>query len=252
MLWRSTDIENTLSFVEQFGRHPGPIPPSTVVSTTLKGLSVDEIAASGPSFLTIQPLHLNALSLSNDRHDMEWATSTLSRNGPDGPACYWDPREFARHLVPSEIRSEVDTVEYVEKAFLLRCVSAAVCLFNNSLGQPPEEFPGCTEVKNLSTVGASGRADRSVFRHGQHCVQLEGKTQRAESCGPLDHNSVLFLVAQEWLSSGVHPMDPVGSPTRPHGDINWYPLAWQQKAQKILFQVFSSSLRRDTSLLVYR
>jgi hypothetical protein len=46
---------------------------------------------------------------------------------------------------------------------------------------------------------------------------------------------------REWIDhqEGYVPMDPPGSSftSRPPGEFHWYPVAWQKKIQKILFQV---------------
>ena len=241
MLWVTPPAR--LSFLEEFDRTPCQLPESTVLGTTVKGLSMDEIVSSGPSFLHVKPLDISSFTLSHstesssDVRNLEWTRSILSTHGHDGQiVSIWSPAEI-QYLVPPQISSEGDTAVYIVNAFLKRALAAAICLFNNAAGLAPEPFLSACTILNTSSIGPSGRADLSIQRGNRHCVLVEAKTYRANTSFNI---SIFEQINDNWLTTTAGtPMDPAGSPQRPEGDINWYGLPWQRKAQKILFQVRS-------------
>jgi hypothetical protein len=226
------------------------------------------MSLSGPHFHGFDRLLIEDLKISDD-HKLDWATGLLHQFGPRV-----SPRNIAIWRIeamevinPPQIKSENDTMSYIQLSVIRPALTAAIFIRAQHLGLSAADlaqYPSNFYIIDCSTIGGSGRGDFGIARlsdvdcdSDHFAVVIE--TKRARVCRSngqdLDgkgHNSVPVLeYLQEWLQrDGYIPMDQSGFPSeRKNGAFDWYDQPWQHKIQKFLFQVRSDPIRTSWPLI---
>jgi hypothetical protein len=267
---------NQQSFASLLEAYNCPPPANTQTSYKTQFPNAEDVIASGVTLHNLKRFLPSDLKLS-EQHTLNWAQTALHSSAPvlTRHRQLWDSVANSE-TEPACINGESDTTRYFRKAIMEPALAAAIRIYAEHMGFTADmdcSHPnGRWQVGDLTSVGASGKADIGIVARRDGALletlrqaalepALSGESKSWSVChsnGSVDgtyHTSLeIFPAAASWMSrapDGVIPFDPPGksASSRPPGQLNWYEEHWQQKLQKMFFQVRESFIEGPTVLM---